>query len=155
MDGHELAEYFPLPFMEQVLENRFAAEKRLSIIVGIFTLVALTISILGLVAMSTYYMQQRSREIAVRKVFGSTSASVMQRLLKSFMTYVAVAIVIVVPVSWWLMSDWLSKYSYRISLSWWLFAAAGAVCVVISLLSVWLQSWKAASSNPVKALYRN
>ncbi len=154
-NGHELAEFMPRPFMEQEIAEKFAAENRLSVIVGIFTLVAVIISMLGLVAMSTYYVQQRAREIAVRKVFGSTSGSVLQRLLRSFMTYVAVAIVIAVPVAWWLMSDWLSEYSYRIPLYWWIFAAAGAVCVVISLLSVWLQSWRAASANPVKALYQN
>lgn len=153
--GHELAEYMPRPFMEQVLEDRFVAENRLSVIVGIFTMVAVIISMLGLVAMSTYYVQQRSREIAVRKVFGSTSASVLQRLLRSFMTYVVVAIVIAVPLAWWLMSDWLSEYSYHIPLYWWIFVVAGAVCIVISLLSVWLQSWRAASSNPVNALYQN
>lgn len=118
-------------------------------------MVAVIISMLGLVAMSTYYVQQRSREIAVRKVFGSTSASVLQRLLRSFMTYVVVAIVIAVPLAWWLMSDWLSEYSYHIPLYWWIFVVAGAVCIVISLLSVWLQSWRAASSNPVNALYQN
>ncbi len=154
-NGPELIEFAPMPFMEQWIQKRFEREGRIVKIVGIFALVAVIISMLGLVAMSTYYVQQRAREIAVRKVFGSTSGSVLQRLLKSFMTYVAVAIVIAVPVAWWLMSDWLSEYSYRIPLYWWIFAAAGAVCVVISLLSVWLQSWRAASANPVKALYQN
>ncbi len=154
-DGHELIEYEDEPFMEQTIRRRFEREDRIVKVVGMFALVAIIISMLGLVAMSTYYVQQRAREIAVRKVFGSTSGSVLQRLLRSFMSYVAIAIVIAVPMAWWLMSDWLSEYSYRIPLYWWIFAAAGAVCVVISLLSVWLQSWRAASANPAKALYQN
>ena len=116
---------------------------------------ALLVSLLGLVAMSTYFIQQRQKEIAVRKVFGSSSAQVCRKLIRTFLAYVAIAFIIAVPVIWYLMSDWLSQFSYRISLSPWIFLAAGAVCFLISLLSTIIQSWVAANENPIKHIKDN
>ena len=86
----------------------------------------------------------------VRKVFGSTSTQVCNRLIRTFLAYVAIAFVIAVPVIWYIMSDWLSQFSYRIALSPWIFLASGAVCFIISLVAVVVQSWVAANENPVK-----
>lgn len=143
------------PFIDQQVAMYYEDTIRLSHIVSLFAAMALLISLLGLVAISTYFIQQRHREIAVRKVFGSTSSQVCARLIRTFLGYVAVAFVLAVPVIWYLMSDWLSQYSYRISLSPWIFAAAGAVCLVISLLAVVVQSWSAANENPVNHIKDN
>ena len=116
---------------------------------------ALLVSLLGLVAMSTYFIQQRQKEIAVRKVFGSSSSQVCRKLIRTFLAYVAIAFIIAIPVIWYLMSDWLSQFSYRITLSPLIFLAAGTVCFLISLLSTIIQSWVAANENPIKHIKDN
>ena len=118
-------------------------------------MIAILISLLGLLAMSTYFIQQRSSEIAVRKVFGSTNAQVLVRLVKAFLTYVAIAFIIAIPVIWYFMNGWLSDYSYRIELSPWIYAAAGLFCLFISFFTVLVQSYQAATSNPVNNIKDN
>ena len=143
------------PFIDQQISAYYTESIRLSHIVSLFATMALLVSLLGLVAMSTYFIQQRQKEIAVRKVFGSSSAQVCRKLIRTFLGYVAIAFIIAVPVIWYLMSDWLSQFSYRITLSPWIFLAAGAVCFLISLLSTIIQSWVAANENPIKHIKDN
>ena len=98
-------------YIEQEIEADYAQQRRILHIVGIFTLVAILISALGLVAMSTYYIQQKEQEVAVRKVFGSTRGEVLTRLVGNFMRLVGAAFVIAVPVAWYLLERWLQDYS--------------------------------------------
>ena len=116
---------------------------------------ALLVSMLGLVARSIFFIQQRQKEIAIRKVFGSTSMQVCRRLIRSFLSYVAIAFVIAVPIIWYLMNDWLSQYSYRIALSPWIFVVAGVSCLAICMVAVTLQSYLAASENPINHVKDN
>ncbi len=136
-------------YVDQQIQDRFDHEVRMSKIVSLFAGIAIVISLLGLIAMSQYFIQQRQREIAVRKVFGSTGRQICIRLLRTFLTYVVVAFVVSIPIIWHFMGDWLSGYSYRISLSPWIFLAAGAFCFVVSLVAVFFQSRMAANENPI------
>ena len=104
---------------------------------------------MGYLGMSLFFIRQRQKEIAVRKVMGSTSGEVLVLMLRTFSVPLLVSFVIAVPVSYYIMSDWLSNFSYRIALSPWIFAAAGSVCFIISLLTIIAQSWRAASENPI------
>lgn len=141
------AEYF-----EQQIEADYADQRRILHIVGIFTLVAILISALGLLAMSTYYIQQKEQEVAVRKVFGSTRGEVLGRLVGSFMRMVGVAFVVAVPVTWYLLERWLQEYSVRISLSPLIFLAAGAFSAAVAFIAVFWQSSRAANANPIDAI---
>ena len=138
------------PFVDKQVQERFEQEIRTTKIVSLFALVAIVISLLGLVAMSTYFIQQRAREIAVRKVFGSTGGQVRRRLVRSFLVYVCVAFVIAVPIIVYFMHDWISQYGYRIT--WWpyMIVVAGAVVLAVSYAAVAVQSRIAAGENPVK-----
>ena len=142
-------------FINEQVEKSFTAQKRTLKIVMIFAVIAVLISLLGLLAMSTYFIQQRSSEIAVRKVFGSTNAQVLIRLVKAFLMYVAIAVVIAVPLVWYFMNGWLADYSYRIELSPWIYATAGLFCLIISFITVLVQSYQAAISNPVENIRDN
>lgn len=142
-------------FMDEQVEESFAVQERTLTIVVIFAGIAILISLLGLLAMSTYFIQQRSSEIAVRKVFGSTNAQVLIRLVKAFLTYVAVAFIIAIPLIWHFMNGWLTDYSYRIELSPWIYAVAGLFCLIISFVTVFVQSYQAAISNPVENIKDN
>ena len=137
-------------FYDDQLRSCYDKEHRILSLVEVFTVVAFLIAMLGLLAMSTFYLQQHRKEIAVRKVFGGTSSEVLYRLLSRFMAYVVIAFVIATPIIYYIGYDWLLQFSYRIALSPWIFAAAGATCFIISLLTVIVQSWRAATENPVK-----
>lgn len=139
-------------YIEQEIEADYADQRRILHIVGIFTLVAILISALGLVAMSTYYIQQKEQEVAVRKVFGSTRGEVLTRLVGNFMRLVGAAFVIAVPVAWYLLERWLQDYSVRISLSPLIFLASGAFAAVVAFVAVFWQSSRAADSNPIDSI---
>ena len=136
-------------FYDDQLRSCYDKEHRILSLVEVFTVVAFLIAMLGLLAMSTFYLQQHRKEIAVRKAFGGTSSEVLFRLLSRFMAYVVVAFVIAIPIIYYIGNDWLSNFSYRIALSPWIFVAAGSACFIISLLTVIVQSWHAASENPI------
>ena len=102
--------------------------------------------------MSTYFIQQRSQEVAIRKVFGSDNRGVLFRLISSFLVYVGFAFIIATPIIWYFMNQWLSDYSYRISLNPLIFIAAGVFCLLISFVTVFFQSYKAANTNPVNSI---
>lgn len=135
-------------FVDHEMQDKFISQIRTSRIVSLFAFIAMSISLLGLVAMSTYFTQQRQREIAVRKVFGSTSGQMRRRLVGTFMLYVAVAFVIAVPIVWHFMGGWISQYSYRIEFWPWILVA-GLFCLLICLAAVSIQSYVASNENPV------
>ena len=144
----DINENRPLIVSDQIAEE-FENDIRTSKIVSLFAVIAIVISLLGLVAMSTYFIQQRTREIAIRKVFGSTGNQIRLRLIRTFMLYVGIAFVIAVPIVVHFMSQWIEQYSYRIV--WWPWiVAAGAIVMLISFAAVAVQSWMASNENPVK-----
>lgn len=146
---HEDIDESGSPFVDKFVQARFEQELRTTKIVSLFAVIAIIISLLGLVAMSTYFIQQRAREIAIRKVFGSTGNQIRLRLIRTFMLYVGIAFVIAVPIVVHFMSKWIEQYSYRIV--WWPWiVAAGAIVMLISFAAVAVQSWMASNENPVK-----
>ena len=143
---------FPGQFIEDQVKESFASQKRISKIVVLFTAIAILISLLGLLAMSTYFIRQHTREIAVRKVHGAANFQMLSQLVLTFLAYVGIAFVIAVPLIGYIMNRWLSDYSYRISLSPWIFIVAGGFCLLVSFVSVYWQSRRAAHANPVESL---
>ncbi|MDR1129979.1 MAG: FtsX-like permease family protein, partial [Prevotellaceae bacterium] len=139
-------------FINEQIAESYAKQRQISQIIIVFTGIAILISILGLLAMSTYFIRLRTKEIAVRKVFGASFGEVLMQLLRTFLTYVAVAFVVALPFSWYLMRMWLDDYSYRISLSPWIFIAAGLFCFIVSLVTVFWQSRIAANANPIDSM---
>ena len=141
-------------FIDDQVQLAFETQIRTSRIVSLFALVAILISMLGLIAMSTYFIEQRQKEIAMRKVFGSTNAQMHRRLVRTFLMYVVIAFVISVPIVLYFMKDWIIQYSYRIT--WWPWiAVAGAIILVISFAAVMVQSWMAANENPINHIKDN
>lgn len=143
---------FSAAYLEQQIENDYREQRRTLRIVGIFTAVALLISALGLVAMSTYHIRQKEQEVAVRKVFGATRGEVLRRLVAGFMRLVGVAFLIACPVAWWGLDRWLEDYTVRIALSPLIFLAAGLFAAGVALLAVFWQSDRAARANPIDAI---
>lgn len=139
------------PFLKQVIRNSYKQTLQIIRLLALFSFVAILISMLGLVAMSTYFIQQRNKEIALRKVFGSTGNQIRRKLIRTFLGYVGIAFLIGAPLSWFLISEWISAYSYRIV--WWPWIiVSGILVVLIAIGSVVVQSYVASNENPVKHL---
>lgn len=139
---------FDASYVEDDIKMVFSSERRVLEIMVIFTILSLFVSALGLVAMSSYYMQQERRTVSLKKVYGADYNSVLWGLVAEFMKMIGVAFVIAVPVAWYLMHTWLNGYSYRIGLHWWIFVAAGLFTALIAALSVLWQAIRAARTNP-------
>lgn len=137
------------PLVEDYIQTEFEKEQQITNIVSIFAFIAILISLLGLIAMSTYFIQQRSQEIALRKIFGSTSNQIRKKLIRTFLAYVGIAFIISAPLTWSLVSEWISDYSYRIV--WWPWIiVSGITVMLIALASVSIQSYIASNENPIK-----
>ncbi|MDR2914457.1 MAG: FtsX-like permease family protein [Tannerella sp.] len=137
-------------YTDEQVEESYVEHTRMAKLVIVFAVIAVFISLLGLLAMSTYFIQQRSREVSVRKVFGSSNKEILTKLIATFLNYVLIAFVIATPVVWYIMKKWLSDFSYRISLYPWIFIVAGLFCLVVAFITVFFQSWRAANANPVE-----
>ncbi len=143
---------FGANYIEEMIDDCFVDESRILRIVLIFTLLSMLVSGLGLFAMSSYYMQQQRRSVAVKKVFGADYNGVLRELVLSFMKMVGVAFVIGIPVAWLVVHRWLEGYSHRISLSWWIFVLAGLVMLLMAFIAVIWQSVRTAKANPATVL---
>ena len=107
---------------------------------------------MGLLAMVYFMTQNKTKEIGIRKVNGARVIEVMFMLNKDFLKWVFIAFIIACPIAWYAMHKWLQNFAYKTTLSWWVFFAAGAAAFILSLLTVSMQSYKAASRNPVESL---
>ena len=143
---------FVYSFLDQDFQRNYEKEQRTSQIVVYFTIIAIFIACLGLFGLSAFAAEQRTKEIGVRKVLGASVASVTSLLSKDFIRLILIAIVIASPLAWYAMNQWLEDFAYRVTISWWMFAAAGLLAVVVAVITISFQSIKAAIANPVKSL---
>jgi putative ABC transport system permease protein len=130
----------------------YNAEIRLGSVMKIFTGIGIVLACFGLFGLSSYAMQQRTKEIGIRKVLGANIISITFLLAKNFIMLVLIAFVIAAPVAWFAINKWLQSYTYRIKISWQVFLITALVTILIALVTVSFQSIKAALSNPVKSL---
>ncbi len=143
---------FEYSFEDENFDNLYKQDKRISSIILSFAILAIIISVLDLFGLSAFAIDQRRKEIGIRKVLGATIVSILTLLSKDFVKLVFVGIVIAAPVSWWAMSKWLQGFAYRIDLSAWYFIVAGLLAISISIITICSQSLRAVSANPVKSL---
>jgi putative ABC transport system permease protein len=141
-------------YIEDIIKEMCETERNTSTILTIFTIMAIVISSLGLYAMAIYFIRQRKREIAIRKVFGSSSNQINVKLLKHYLSLVIIAFFIAIPIIYYFMSKWLSDYPMRISLHVWIFLAGGLAALLIAFLIVFYECLKAANANPVKSIQK-
>ncbi|TSD66914.1 FtsX-like permease family protein [Inquilinus sp. KBS0705] len=139
-------------FVDKDFGQKFQNEKLLATLANLFGCLAIIISCLGLFGLAAYAAEQRVKEIGVRKVLGATVLNLTTLLSKDFLKLVIIAIVIAVPLSIWGMNNWLQKFEYHITLSWWMVTAASFITIAIALATVSYQAVKASLANPVKSL---
>ena len=139
-------------FLDQKYEALFKDEQKFAKAFQLFTVLAILIASLGLFGLTSYTCLQRTKEIGIRKVNGATITQILSLLNKDFVKWIGLAFVIAVPIAWYAMDKWLSVFAYKTPLSWWVFALAGILALMIALLTVSWQSIKAAMINPVESL---
>ncbi len=143
---------FEYDFLDESFERLYRSEAKMGSVLSVFTGLALFIGCLGLLALAAFTAERRTKEIGIRKVLGASIAGITGLLAKDFLKLVLIAIVIASPVAWYFMNQWLSDFAYRIDMEWWMFAAAGALALLIAFLTVGFQSVRAALANPVRSL---
>ncbi|HEX5653355.1 MAG TPA: ABC transporter permease [Chitinophagaceae bacterium] len=143
---------FSYQFLDEAFDNMYRAEVRIGKIAFAFSLLAILIACLGLFGLATYMAEQRTREIGVRKVLGATVSNIVSMLSKDFLKLVLIAACIAFPFAWWFMNLWLRDFAFRVNIGWWIFITAGAIALLIALLTVGYQAIRAAIANPVKSL---
>lgn len=143
---------FNVRFYDKEYDLKFQDEKQTGTLAGLFAGLTIFIACLGLLGLATYMAEARIKEIGIRKVLGAGVQSITALLSKDFLKLVLISFVIASPVAWWYMNNWLASYSYRVNISWWVFAAAGCMSAAIAFITVSFQAIKAAIANPVKSL---
>jgi len=143
---------FEYVFADEAYAKKFSDTQRTGKLAALFAALTIFISCLGLFALAAYMAENRTKEIGVRKVLGASVINITSLLSKDFLKLVFISFVIASPVAWFAMSEWLKSYSYRISMQWWIFAAAGLLALFIALITISFQSIKAAMTNPVNSL---
>jgi putative ABC transport system permease protein len=111
------------------------------------------VACLGLFALSAFMVEQRSKEISIRLVFGASTFNIFRLLTQNFLKLVLIALLIAVPIAWYGMQQWLQDYEYRVSITWDVFVVAGILAVCIAVLAISYQSIRAAFTKAVKALW--
>ncbi|MCB0685235.1 MAG: ABC transporter permease [Saprospiraceae bacterium] len=143
---------FSYRFVDETFGKMYEAEKRVGTITLIFATLAILVSCLGLFGLSTFVVEQRSKEIGIRKVLGASVSNIVALLSRQFLILVGLGIIIAIPLTWYFISGWLENFAYRISIRWTVLLVAAILSLLIAFFTVGSQSLKAAIRNPVKAL---
>ncbi len=145
-------EEFAFSFVDETLNAVYASDQNLGKIVSIATLLAMVIGSLGLYALASLAMQNRTKEISIRKVMGATEQSLLVLLSKDYVLLIGISVLLSVPVTWYMMTAWLQSFQYRIAVSWNVFAMAGGLSLVVALLTISYQAIKTAWTKPAETL---
>lgn len=143
---------FEYYFFDENFARQYKAERRLGQTFGYFSALAIFITCLGLFGLATYSAERRTKEIGIRKVLGATVMNVTALLSKDFIKLVLLANLIAWPMAWFAMNKWLQNFAFRVDIGWWVFALAGGLTLLIALITVSMQTIRAALTNPVEAL---
>lgn len=143
---------FTFRFLDEAYQKQYDSETRLSALSRYFAGLAILISCLGLFGLAAFTAQKRRKEIGVRKVVGASVADITSLLTRDFLKLTVISLSIAFPVSWWLMSNWLENFAYRINITPYVFVITAVAVILITVLTISYQSIKAAMANPVKSL---
>ena len=143
---------FNYEFLDDDYAGMFSQEERIGTLATVFSSLAILISCIGLFGLASFATIQRAREIGIRKVLGASVFGLWKMLLKDFLLLVVAAIVLGIPIAWFLSLKWLQQYEYRTDLSWMIFLLTGVIAISITIVTVSFETLRAALANPVRAL---
>ena len=139
-------------FVDEQYQKHYKSEVLIGKLANYFALISILISCLGLLGLATFLAEQKTKEIGIRKVLGASVSNLIALLSKEFLMLVGIGLLIGAPVSWYLLTDWLQTFAYQVDLKWWMFVAPMAIAILIAGLTVGIQAFRAALSNPIQAL---
>lgn len=153
-DWAEISPEYPMEyaFMDEKFNRNYENEMQTSIYLNIMTGVAILLCCMGLFGLALFHINARIKEIGIRKVNGARTQEVLALINKDFIVWVAIAFIISTPAAWYVMYKWLENFAYKTDMNWWIFALAGIISVVVALITVSFQSYRAAVQNPVESL---
>jgi putative ABC transport system permease protein len=143
---------FEYNFLSDRIANYYKSEHKALNLFLLFASITIFLCVLGILGLSLSMNERRTKEIGLRKVNGAKVAEVIFLLNKDFIKWVSIAFLITLPIAWFIMDKWLENFAYKTELSWWIFLLSGLLAILIALLTVSLQSRRAATRNPVEAL---
>jgi putative ABC transport system permease protein len=143
---------FSYKFFDDLLSETYKDETQLRNLILSFALLAILISVLGILGMVIFSTDRRTKEIGIRKVMGARNSDIILLFNREFLKWVVVSFIIASPIAWYVMHKWLQNFAYKTEFSWWIFVLAGLIAFAIALMTVNLQSWYTATRNPVVAL---
>jgi len=143
---------FHYTFLDQALAAQYKAEQTVQQVFTVFSVLAIFIACIGLFGLTAYATQQRIREISIRKVLGATQGNIIGMLSKDFLRLVTLSALVAFPLAWLGMHSWLQGFAYRVDLRWWVFILAWLISLIITMLTISIQAFRAARANPVKTL---
>ena len=143
---------FQYHFLDAEYESLYRSEIMVNKLSNVFGLLAIILSCLGLLGLSVFSAQQRTKEIGIRKVLGASIGTIVKLLSMEFLRQVVIAFIISAPIAWYLMHNWLERFAYRIDIAWWVFVFAGTLVALITILTVGIYSMHKALTNPIQSL---
>ena len=149
IDPGHLFEYH---FLDDQLAQFYETDQRRSRIFSMAALLAIFIACLGLFGLSAFAAERRTKEFGIRKVLGASIFNLVGLLSKDFLRLVGIALIIAIPVAWYVSHKWLQNFAYSVDISWWMFIGPGLVAILIALATVSFQAIKTAMNNPVDSL---
>ncbi|HCT29600.1 MAG TPA: hypothetical protein DIW31_02450 [Bacteroidales bacterium] len=139
-------------FVDEQINSWYKKEEQTAKIIGYFSLLAIVISVMGILAMATFYIGQRVKEIGIRKVNGATEIGIVGLLNSDLIKWVVLAFIVACPIAYYASTKWLENFPFKTTVDWWIYLASGFIAIFFALITVSWQSWRAAGRNPVEAL---
>lgn len=143
---------FEASFIDDAINRWYERTARITGMISYLCMLAILLSAMGILAMATFFIQQRVKEIGIRRVNGATVSEILQMLINGFMRWIIVAFLIACPIGYYTMSKWLADFAYRTSVDWWIFLSSGLLALLVAGSMICWQSWHAANRNPVEVL---
>lgn len=143
---------FSYSFMDEAFDKQYKAEDRLASIFSTFTYITILLATLGLFGLAAFTIEQRTKEIGIRKVLGASMATITTLLSTDFLKLIVLSVIVASPIAWYAMHNWLQNFAYRIAVPWWVFVLAGAMALITAVVTISYHAIKAALANPVNSL---
>lgn len=151
-DQYENNQALEISFLEETIASMYETDRTIRKVIVFFTIIGLMISILGLIGLTSFTIDQKTKEIGIRKLLGARFQDVLLMIATQFLKWISVSFIIAAPISYFLMVRWLNEFPYRIRLHWWLLISGGLIAILVAFMTIGLQSQRAARTNPADSL---
>jgi putative ABC transport system permease protein len=139
-------------FLDESMDRLYQKENNMAKLIGLFGLIIVVIAVMGIYGLILFNAKYKEKEIAIRKVNGSSATEIMLLLNRAILVQLGIAFVVAIPIAWYATAQWLANFAYQIPVYWWVFLAGGLIVLLITLLTVSVRSYRSAIANPTKAL---